>query len=306
MGREFRVLINRSWIDHKFVCVGLDLDTKNPKFPESAKMAEGPRATLVKFGFDLVDATRDLAAAYKPNLAFFEAHGPEGIYALQQIIRHINEVAPGVPVIADGKRGDIGNTNRGYIEAVFEYLGADALTLHPYLGLKDGMQPFIDRKDKGFFVLARTSNAGAKDYQDLFTLPFDPNDRQELSAEAMLEKISKLCLPLYQRIAADVATRWNVNRNCGVVAGATFPEELKRIRSIVGDDVTILIPAVGEQGGELELAVKYGMDAGGEGFVINSSRGIIFASSGSDYPIAARNATKKLNDQINAAIASAK
>jgi len=194
---------------------------------------------------------------------------------LANTIKFIHQVAPEVPVILDAKRADIGNTNKGYVQAAFEELGVDAITVHPYLG-KEALQPFLNRGDKGVFVLVRTSNPGAGEFQDL-----------QVNGE-----------PLYQIVARQVATEWNKNNNCGVVVGATYPEELLLIRQVVGD-MPILIPGIGAQGGDVEKTVRAGKDSRGRGMIINSSRGIIFASAESDFPLAARRETIKLKNMIN-------
>lgn len=298
--RVFNELIEARWDEGKFVCVGLDSDLTSPKFPQTARIGNNAEKTLLNFNLPIVDATHDLVCAYKPNIAFYEGLGVPGLTALYRTIRYIHQVAPRVPVIGDVKRGDIGNTNLGYVKMAFEILGVDAVTVHPYLGAEDGMQPFLDQKDKGIFVLARTSNKGAKEFQDLITLSFDPRKRPEgMSAEEWLEKICQERKPLYQQVALDVATKWNKNGNCGVVAGATFPEELGKIRAIIGDDVPILIPAIGVQGGDVEKAVKYGMNKEKKGAIYNCARAIIFASDGPDFAEAAQRETLKLHEMIN-------
>ena len=245
--RNFRKMLEAKWAEGKFVCVGLDSELS--KLPKPYCGYE-TTAALTLFNKSIVDATKDLVCAYKPNSAFYEAHGEAGWRALRETIEHINKVAPGVPVIYDAKRADIGNTNDGYVKAAFDVLLADAITVNPYFG-QEALEPFLARKDKGIIVLCRTSNKGAGEFQNLVV---DGN------------------LPLYQRVAHMVATKWNYNGNCGLVVGATYPEELQQVRSIVGD-MPILIPGVGAQGGDLEASVK----AAQRCFIINSSRGIIFA-----------------------------
>lgn len=289
--RNFREMLEAKWAEGKFVCVGLDPDWD--KIPECIKTRKtgrfSPRAgsssvegLLYAFCTSIVDATHDLVCAYKPNAAFFEEESAEGGYALDGVIRYINKLAPDVPVIYDAKRGDIGNTNKGYVQDAFGTLKADAITVHPYLG-REALQPFLDQKDKGIIVLCRTSNKGADEFQDLVTL----------------DKVGAGSFRLYERVAWQVSQHWNGNGNCALVAGATYPEELERVRHIVGD-MPILIPGIGAQGGDLEATVKAGMDSRGKGMIINSSRGIIFASSEEDFAEAARRETLKLHEAINA------
>ncbi|MBI2031135.1 MAG: orotidine-5'-phosphate decarboxylase [Candidatus Levybacteria bacterium] len=229
----------------------------------------------------IIDATCDLVCAYKPNIAFYEAQGTQGLEALSVTIDYIRDTCPDVPVILDAKRADIGNTNLGYVEAAFDHYGADAVTVHPYLG-KEALKPFLDRKDKGIIVLVKTSNPGADEFQDLFVSRFT-----DVSTTRM-----------YEYVAKRVSKHWNENGNVGVVVGATYPHHLEYVRKIVGD-MPILIPGIGAQGGEVEETVKAGMDNRGWGMIINSSRGIIFASKQLDFAEAARRETEKLRNHIN-------
>jgi len=222
--------------------------------------------------------------AYKPNVAFYEEHGAEGIEALKRTIADIHDIVPDVAVVLDGKRGDIGNTNNGYVKAAFDYLNADAITVAPYMG-EESLAPFLAQKDKGVIVLCRTSNPGAGEFQDL---PIALGD-------------GHITRPLYEVVASQIAGKWNKNGNCAVVVGATCPDELRTVRGIVGD-MPILIPGIGAQGGDLEKTVAAGKDSRGRGMIINSSRGIIFASNGADFAEAARRETLKLRDAINAAL----
>lgn len=272
MSRNFMDLLRAKWVEGKFVCVGLDSEVgKIPNCKRSDNLAN----MIISFNVAIVRATKDLVCAYKPNTAFYEALGPVGWVILRQTIRYINHHAPGVPVILDFKRGDIGNTNFGYVKLAFDYLKADAVTGHPYLG-REALLPFLDQSDKGVIVLCRTSNPGAGEFQD-------KNIEGEL---------------LYQLVARQVSQEWNAKGNCAVVVGATCPSELEIVRDIVGD-MPILIPGIGAQGGDVEATVKAGMDSRSEGMIINSSRGIIFASSGDDFAEAARRETIKLHEEIN-------
>lgn len=224
--------------------------------------------------------------AYKPNAAFYETHGTDGIAALQRTIADIHEQAPSVPVILDAKRADIGNTNNGYVAMAFDYLQADAITVHPYFGV-EALTPFLERKEKGIIVLCRTSNPGAGEFQDIMVKC--PLAEHDFPPE----------WPLYQHVAFQVMKHWNINGNCTLVVGATYPKELGEVRRIVGDYMPILIPGIGTQGGDVEKVVLAGKDSRGKGMIINSASGIIFASKGADYAEAARRETLKLHDFIN-------
>lgn len=275
--RNFRQMLEAQWSRGNFVCVGLDSEFgKIPEFAHRSGNECGVSVpnTVVAFNRAIVEATKDLVCAYKPNAAFYEAHGDEGIAALQRTIANIHSIAPDVPVILDAKRADIGNTNSGYVDAAFGFLQADAITVHPYLGA-EALQPFLAQAEKGIIVLCRTSNPGAGEFQDLI-----------VNGE-----------PLYRFVARRVTSEWNKNGNCALVVGATYPEELGEVRGIVGD-MPILIPGIGAQGGDVEKTVTAGKDSRGQGMIINSSRGIIFASKGADFAQAARRETKKLGDLI--------
>ncbi len=256
--------------NNSLVCVGLDSDLG--KLPSHLKDLKDNQ---YKFNQAIINATFDLVCAYKPNSAFYEAGGVEGISQLKFTMDYLKEKYPDVPVILDAKRADIGNTNEGYAKFAYDFLGADAITVHPYLG-KEALKPFLDRADKGVIVLCRTSNPGAGELQDL--------------------KIENK--PLYRIIAQNVADAWNYNGNCGLVVSASYPIELEIVRHMVGD-MPILIPGVGAQGGDVEKTVKAGVDKDGMNAIINSSRGIIFASNGEDFAKKAREETIKLRNEIN-------
>jgi orotidine-5'-phosphate decarboxylase len=253
-------LLNASRKNKSWLCIGLDPD------PELM-----PAVDVLQFNKAIIDATHDLVCAYKPNLAFYEATGSVGFAILDKTIKH---VPAEIPVIADAKRGDIGNTARAYARALFSVLGFDAATINPYLGF-DSIEPFINCQDKGVFILCRTSNKGATDFQDLRTDG----------------------LPLYEAVAKK-AQEWNIHGNIGLVVGATYPEELKKVRSIC-PEMPLLIPGVGAQGGDLASAVVYGADARGEKAIINVSRQILYASREKDFAQAARNVAERIRDQIN-------
>lgn len=275
---KFQDLLNQiSKKNNSLVCVGLDSDIG--KIPEHIRNGQHPQSTFNKA---IVDATADLVCAYKPNTAFYEARGKAGIEALKITCDYIKEKYPDIPIILDAKRGDIGNTNEGYIKFAFEYLGCDAITLHPYLG-SESLKPFLDQKKKGIFILCRTSNLGGGEFQDL------------LATESDGGGIGK---HLYQILAEHVSKDWNYNGNCGLVVGATYPDELMIVRRIAGN-IPLLIPGIGAQGGDVEKTVKAGVDSNGLNAIINSSRGIIFASSGADFAQKACVETQKLRDLIN-------
>jgi orotidine-5'-phosphate decarboxylase len=271
----FVAMLERCWQRDNFVCVGLDSDYHS--LPETVKTKASIEEAVFAFNREIIDATHDLVCAYKPNAAFYEAQGEQGWRALISTVRYVKETYPSIPVILDAKRADIGSTNLGYVRAAFDLLGVDAITVHPYLG-KEGLAPFLARREKGIIILARTSNPGAGEFQDLVV-----GDSRE---------------PLYLVVARHVATTWNTNGNCALVVGATYPAELRRVRSIVGD-MPILIPGIGAQGGEVEATVAAGKDSRGQGMIINAARSIIFASKGDDFAEAARRATEQLRADIN-------
>lgn len=270
---HFVEILENKWSEGKFVSVGLDSDIA--KIPDSVRArADGNiRDTIFIFNKEIIDATFDIANSYKPNAAFYEKYGADGIQALEATIHYIKDNHPTMPVVLDAKRADIGNTNEGYVEFVFDRLNADAVTVHPYLG-KEAMKPFLDKRDKGIIVLAKTSNPGSSEFQDI--------------GEGM---------KLYEHVARNVSDEWNYNGNCGLVVGATYPEELARVRELA-PSLPILIPGIGAQGGDLERTLQFGKDSKNQGMIINSSRGIIFASSGEDFAEAARRETQKLHNQI--------
>ena len=247
------------------LCVGLDPDPK--LIPSGVAPLDFLRA--------IVDATADIACCYKPNAAFYEAM-PDGGFAT---LRAVVEAVPhDIPVLLDAKRGDIGNTASFYAKAVFEVVGADGVTVNPYLG-RDALQPFLDYPDRTSFMLVRTSNPGAGDLQDL---PIGEGGGR-----------------LYEHVAR-LANSWNEGGNVGLVVGATYPEEGRRIRELCPDQL-ILAPGVGAQDGDIEAAVRALMDSRGGGVLVNASRGVLYASSGSDFAQAARDEAARLRDAINRA-----
>jgi len=256
-------LTNATGKNKSLLCVGLDTD------PELIPKNVG----IIEFNKAIIDATADLVCAYKLNFAFYEAMGSDGFDALKQTAEYIPD---DILAIGDAKRGDIGNTAKAYARAIFANLDFDATTVSPYLGF-DSIDPFIQYHDKGVFVLCRTSNAGALDFQSL--------------------RLGEQGKYLFE-IVAQKASEWNKFGNIGLVVGATYPEELRLIRQS-HPDMPILIPGVGAQGGDLEQAVHYGVDAQGQKAIINSSRQIIYASGEKDFAEAARRAASSLRDQIN-------
>lgn len=296
--RNFREMIEAKWAERKFVCVGLDSEVAKMN-REFMSRHSNPQCA---FNRAIIDATKDLVCAYKPNAAFYEAEGDNGLNALFDTVRYIQKTAPDVPVILDAKRADIDNTNACYAAAAFDQLRADAITVHPYLGA-EALKPFLDRKDKGVIVLCRTSNKGAGEFQDRLINPTrEEADAWNLWRDAGIDRSGPDYkaydpMPLYQFLAHRVAKVWNRHGNCALVVAATYPEELKRVRGIVGD-LPILIPGIGAQGGDLEKTIVDGADSRNRGMIINSSRGIIFASNGTDFAEAARRETQKLHDCI--------
>ncbi|MFH1604111.1 MAG: orotidine-5'-phosphate decarboxylase, partial [Pseudomonadota bacterium] len=240
------------------------------KLPQHLAAAKHP---IFEFGRAIVDATADLVCAFKPQIAYYAAARAED--QLEMTIAHIHQHHPGIPVILDAKRGDIGSTAKMYAKEAFERYQADALTVNPYLG-SDSLAPYLAFADKGVIILCRTSNPGARDVQDI-----DSNGRK-----------------LYQIIAEKAARDWNANANVLLVVGATYPEELAQIRAIVGE-MPILVPGVGAQGGDVAAVIANGATADGTGLIISSSRAVLYAGKGTDYAEAARAAAQALRDEIN-------
>ena len=254
--------------NQSLLCVGLDPEPE--RF--AASLQTNPRA-LFEFNRRIIDATADLVCCYKPQFAHYAALAAED--QLLDTIRYIHEHHPGVPVILDAKRGDIGNTAVKYAQEAFVRYGADAVTVNPYMGF-DTVEPYLKWTDRGVIVLCRTSNAGARDFQDL---------RSEGK-------------PLYLRVAEQVAGQWNSAGNCLLVVGATYPDELAEIRAVTGD-LPFLVPGIGAQGGDVAAAVRAGRTADGRGLLINSSRGILYAGQGEDFADAARAAAQALRTEVN-------
>jgi orotidine-5'-phosphate decarboxylase len=250
------------------LCIGLD------PVPERIQIAD-----LAEWGKALIAATTDLVCCYKPNSAFYEGFGPQGWEALQETVA---AVPAAIPVILDAKRADIGSTAEAYARAAFKVVGASAVTVNPYLGF-DAIEPFLRYDGCAVFVLCRTSNAGAGEFQDLRVVSRESSDTR----------------PLFEVIAEHCRT-WNHDGNVGLVAGATFPAELAQIRRICPEQ-TLLVPGVGTQGGDLEASIAAAGDAEGRGFVLNASRQVIYAAEGADFAAAAREVAERLRTQIESA-----
>ena len=249
---------------NSLLCVGLDADLE--QLPARFREQEQPQFAFNQW---IIEQTHDFVSAYKPNSAFYEARGEAGWRELQLTMDYLHKHHPEIPVILDAKRADIGNTNQGYVTAIFDQLGMDAVTLHPYLGA-EALAPFLEREDKGCIILCKTSNPSSGELQDLL-LP----DGQKI----------------WQHVAAQVAAKWNQRGNCLLVVGATYPEEMRQVREMVGE-MTFLVPGIGAQGGDVEATVTAGLNSECKGMIINSARGIIFAAD-------PQKAAKELRDEIN-------
>ena len=269
--------LNAAWTTNtSLLCVGLDPDPA--KFPAQFK---GQPDAIFDFCTRIVDATAELVCSFKPQIAYFAAQRAED--QLEALIAHIHAKHPGIPVILDAKRGDIGSTAEQYAVEVFERYRADAITVNPYMG-RDSVDPYLAYPDKGVILLCRTSNPGGSDLQ--FLNVGEANQPEKL----------------YERVARLVASEWNSTGQCALVVGATFPGEIARVREIVGD-MPLLVPGIGAQGGDVEATVRAGRtsqaNTPGRGLMINSSRAILYASKGEDYAEAARRVAEETRDTIN-------
>ncbi len=263
----FHEHLRRAWATtDSMLCVGLD--------PDPARFPEVVRGSVFDFCAAIIDATADTVCAFKPQIAYFAAAGAEG--ELERLCQHIRDRHPGVLLVLDAKRGDIGSTAEQYAHEAFDRYGAHVVTVNPYLGT-DSVEPFLRHPDGGVFVLCRTSNPGSGDFQSL-----------QVGDE-----------PLYLHVARRVATEWNDIGDCGLVVGATYPAELQQVRQLVGD-LPLLVPGIGTQGGDVEATVRAGCDRQGHGMVINSSRAILYASKGDDFAEAARAEAIATRDAIRA------
>jgi orotidine-5'-phosphate decarboxylase len=264
----FTDALNAAWRrSGSMLCVGLDPDPRRLPSP-----LDGAPDAIERFCREIIDATADLVCAFKPQIAYFASQRAET--QLERVCHYIRETYPDVVLILDAKRGDIGPTAEHYAREAFGRYGAHAVTVNPYLGT-DSVEPFLNHRGHGVFVLCRTSNPGGADFQSL-----------EFDGE-----------PLYMHIARRVAGEWSQIGECGLVVGATYPDEIRQVREVVGD-LPLLVPGVGAQGGEVEATVDAGADSNGFGIVINSSRAVLYASDGADFAEAARAAAISTRDEI--------
>ncbi len=261
-------------LSHSSICVGLDPDPD--QMPAVLRSEKNP---IVQFNRAIIDATHDLVGAYKPNFAFYEAQGRDGWSMLEATVAHVRSRSASAVVIADAKRGDMGNTAGMYARAVFRNMDFDCVTLNPYLGF-DSVEPFIRDESKGVFILCLTSNPGSRDFQ----YAGSPGKK------------------LYERVAEKVL-EWNGLGNCGLVVGATHAEEMKQLRTLAGS-LPFLIPGVGSQGGDLDAAVRINFDGKRINAFINSSRAILYASGEKDFAEAARRAVLEMKQKIANALST--
>jgi orotidine-5'-phosphate decarboxylase len=254
------------------LCVGLDCDIR--RLPQRFAASATPQFDFNRW---IIDQTAEYAAAFKPNMAFYEARGASGLNDLQQTMEYLRNYCPDILTICDAKRADIGTTNEAYATSIFDELGFDAVTLHPYLG-SEALKPFLDRRDKSCIILCRTSNPGAGELQDL-----------QLAGK-----------PLWQHVAEKVSNEWDTDGNCMLVVGATYPQEMAAVRSIA-PDTTILVPGIGAQGGDLAATVSAGLDRYGRGLIISSSREIIFSANPGTAAATLRDAINLAKEAVHAA-----
>jgi orotidine-5'-phosphate decarboxylase len=270
--KHFPQRLAHSWeTSQSMLCVGLD--------PDITRMPEGlgnSVADIEKFCMEIIKATAEFACAFKPQIAYFAANRAEA--ALENILAYAHEVAPHATTILDAKRGDIGATAKQYAIEAFERYQADSVTLSPYMG-SDSVEPYHAYPDRGLFLLCRTSNPGG-------------NDLQFLSTEQNR--------PLYQTVAEMATTTWNPHQQVGLVVGATYPDEIRQVRKLVGD-APLLVPGIGTQGGDLLNTVKNGLCSKGWGLLINSSRAILYADSGAQYAVAAAKEARRTREAIESA-----
>ena len=270
----FNQQLQSAWASQgSMLCVGFDPDPK--RLPQSL---QGKPEGIFEFCREIADATADLVCAFKPQFAYFASQRAEA--QLEKLISYLKDKYPHIPVILDSKRGDIGSTADHYALEAFERYGADAVTVNPYMGF-DTIEPYLKHAGKGVIVLCRTSNPGGSDLQFLNVNSGDP---------------------LYLHVAKLASQKWNSSGQISLVVGATFPEEIAKVRAIVGD-MPLLIPGIGAQGGDIDATVKAGciLGAPGTGMIINSSRAILYASSGSDFAEAARAVAQSTRDALRTA-----
>ena len=271
------------------LCVGLDPDPGRMPAPLA-----GRADAIFAFCRDIVDATAQFACAFKPQIAYFASQRAED--QLEALIAHMHARHPGVPVILDAKRGDIGSTAEHYAREAFERYRADAVTLSPYMGF-DSIEPYLAYAGKGVILLCRTSNPGGGDLQSLRVVAARdasaPDDGRAGATDPAPEQ-------LFERVARLAAGPWNASGELGLVVGATYPRELHRVREIVGE-MPLLVPGVGAQGGDIDAVVDAGATAQGSGMMVNSSRAILYASAGEDFATAAADAARATRDALRAA-----
>ena len=269
---RFSEKLQQAWQNtDSLLMVGLDPDPS--RMPSG--LAGNPDGLFV-FCREIIDVTAPYVCGFKPQIAYFSAIGAEPV--LHRLCQYIRTEYPDLVLMLDAKRGDIGSTAEQYAVEAFDRYQADAVTINPYMGL-DSAQPYLDRVDKGVIVLCRTSNPGGAD----------------------LQAISVDGVPLYLTVAEMVAKRWNQHGQCGLVVGATYPEELARVRQCVGDQMPLLVPGIGAQGGDVLATCQAGCNNNGTGMMINSSRAILYASSGDDWHQASAQAAQATRDAINLA-----
>ncbi|NLD68742.1 MAG: orotidine-5'-phosphate decarboxylase [Limnobacter sp.] len=271
---SFVLSLEAAWQrSQSLLCVGLDPDPA--RMPASIGDSPDGGEAVLRFCRGIVDATARWACAFKPQIAYFAAVRAEA--QLEALIDYVHDAHPGIPVVLDAKRGDIGATAEQYAIEAFERYGADAVTVNPFMGF-DSIEPYLRGRQRGVFVLCRTSNPGGSDLQAL-----------DVGGEL-----------LYERVARLAAGPWNTNGQLGLVVGATFPDELARVRALVGE-MPLLVPGIGAQGGDIEKTVRAGATAGGRGMLVNSSRAILYASPGADWAEAAAAAARETRDALRAA-----
>lgn len=269
---DFLSKLDQSITDHNsLLCVGLDPDLD--KIPTHLHSDPTP---LFSFNKAIIDATAEYVCAFKPNSAFYEAYGSAGIEQLGMTCEYIQEKHPDLPIVLDYKRGDIGNTNTYYARFAFESLNVDAITVHPYFG-QEANEAFLEYKDKGIIMLCKSSNPGSGEFQDL-----------ELGGKK-----------LYMYIIEQIKNKWNASNNCHIMVGATYPKELAEARELIGENMAILIPGIGAQGGDIESTVKASINKVGRGVMISSSRAILYASDSDNFAEAAAEQARKTRDEIN-------
>lgn len=257
--------------NNSLLCIGLDTDIHHlPKH-----IVDTVNDPVFEFNKIIIDITADIVASYKPNIAYYEADGIDGLASLEKTLQYLRETYPDIPVILDAKRGDISSTSEHYAMAGFDFFQADALTLNPYMG-KDALMPFLKRQDRGSIILCRTSNPSAQDFQELM-----------IDGE-----------PLYLHVAKKVVTWQKEYQNCLLVVGATAPEQMENIREIA-KDLWFLVPGVGAQGGDLAAILQAGLRKDKKGLLINASRSIIYAASDEHFALKVREAALTLRDTIN-------